>query len=61
MNLAEAKSYIQDGEFGEVDMLPKIEAAVTFLTENPEGSVLITSLSDVADALKGKSGTYITA
>jgi carbamate kinase len=42
-------------------MLPKIEAAIEFLTANPEGSVLITSLSSVEDALKGKSGTLITA
>jgi len=61
MDLAEAGKYIQAGEFGEVNMLPKIEAAITFLTENPEGSVLITSLSAVSDALKGKAGTFITA
>ena len=61
MDLAEAEKYIQAGEFGEVNMLPKIEAALTFLTENPEGSVLITSLSAVSDALKGKAGTFITA
>ena len=61
MDLAEAEKYIQAGEFGEVNMLPKIEAAITFLTENPEGSVLITSLSAVSDALKGKAGTFITA
>lgn len=42
-------------------MLPKIEAAITYLEENPLGKVLITSLGDVKEALKGKSGTIITA
>ncbi len=59
MTVSEAKRYIEDGEFGEVDMLPKIEAAIEFLSANPDGSVLITSLTSVADALKGKAGTMI--
>lgn len=42
-------------------MLPKIEAAITYLEENPHGKVLITSLGDVKEALKGRSGTVITA
>ena len=60
MNVAQAKEYIDAGEFGEVDMLPKIEAAIEFLESNHDGSVLITSLSSVSDALKGKAGTFIT-
>jgi carbamate kinase len=60
MTVAEARQYIAEGEFGEVDMLPKIEAAIEFLESNHEGSVLITSISSVADALKGKAGTFIT-
>ena len=59
MTVADAKKYIGAGEFGEVDMLPKIEAAIEFLTANNKGSVLITSLSSVADAIKGKAGTQI--
>ncbi|MBE5840545.1 MAG: carbamate kinase [Butyrivibrio sp.] len=60
MNVADAKKYIEAGEFGEVDMLPKIEAAIEFLEANHEGSVLITSLDSVDAALKGKAGTFIT-
>ena len=60
MNVKEAKEYIEAGEFGEVDMLPKIQAAIEFLESNHDGSVLITSLASVADALKGKAGTFIT-
>ena len=60
MNVKEAKEYIEADEFGEVDMLPKIQAAIEFLESNHDGSVLITSLASVADALKGKAGTFIT-
>ena len=60
MNVSQAKEYIEADEFGEVDMLPKIEAAIEFLEANHEGTVLITSLSSVSDALKGKAGTLIT-
>ena len=42
-------------------MLPKIEAAISYLETHPEGRVLITSLGDVKEALKGKSGTVICA
>ena len=60
MNIAEAKELIAQGEFEEGTMLPKIEAAISYLETVPEGSVMITSLSAVSDAIKGKSGTVIT-
>ncbi len=59
MNVSDAKKYIEAGEFGETNMLPKIEAAIEFLEANHEGEVLIASLGTVEDALKGKSGTVI--
>lgn len=61
MNIAQAENFIRDGEFGEGNMLPKIEAAITFLKANPKGSVLITSLDSVSEALKGHAGTFVTA
>ncbi|MDE5933315.1 MAG: carbamate kinase [Lachnospiraceae bacterium] len=60
MSVAEAKDYIAKEEFEKGTMLPKIEAAISYLEAVPEGSVLITSLSNVSDAIKGKSGTVIT-
>ena len=59
LTVAKAKEYIEAGEFGKVDMLPKIEAAIEFLESNNDGEVVITSLSSVEDALKGKAGTRI--
>lgn len=61
LTAAEAQKMIADGAFGEGTMLPKIEAAISYLSDYKEGSVLITSLEAVAEALKGKAGTMITA
>lgn len=61
LTAAQAKELCEDGQFEAGTMLPKIEAAIAYLGENPDGRVLITSLGCVRDALKGKSGTVITA
>lgn len=61
LTVGQAKELCAQGEFGEGTMLPKIEAAITYLEANPQGKVLITSLGDVKEALKGRSGTVITA
>ena len=42
-------------------MLPKIEAAIAYLAKTPDGQVLITSLAQTNNTLKGKTGTIITA
>ena len=60
MTCAEAKALIEKEEFGKNNMLPKIEAAISYLEAVPNGRVLITSLEKASDALKGKSGTLIT-
>lgn len=61
MNVAEAKAYMEEGQFEAGTMLPKIEAAIAYLEKVPEGSVLITSMKQIKDAIKGKAGTLITA
>lgn len=61
MNVAEAKAYMEEGQFEAGTMLPKIEAAIAYLEKVPEGSVLITSMKQIKAAIKGKAGTLITA
>lgn len=61
LTTAQAKELCAQDIFEKGTMLPKIEAAITFLEENPQGRVLITSLADVKEALKEKSGTVIVA
>ena len=60
MNLETAKKLIAEGQFEEGTMLPKIEAAITYLEKVPTGKVLITDQAHVADAIRGKAGTIIT-
>lgn len=60
MTVAEASDYIKEGQFGETDMLPKIEAAISYLNKVPNGKVVITSLSKTAAAINEKVGTIIT-
>lgn len=61
MTVAEAERYAAEGQFEAGTMLPKIEAAAAYLKAVPAGSVLITSLQHVKDAIKGRAGTVITA
>lgn len=61
LTIDEAQKMITEGEFEKGTMLPKIEAAISYLASNKKGSVLITSLESVSDALKGRAGTVITA
>ncbi len=61
MNVTEAKEYIAQGQFGETNMKPKVEAALEYLDKHPGGRVLITSLDSVDEALAGRQGTIITA
>ncbi len=61
MAVAEAKEMISQGQFEAGTMLPKIEAAVSYLEKVRTGKVLITSLGRAKDAVHGKAGTVITA
>lgn len=61
MTTSEAKKYMEEGHFGETDMLPKIQAAIDYLEKVPQGRVIITSLKKTADAINEKVGTIITA
>ncbi len=61
MTVSQARELISNGQFESGTMLPKIEAAISYLEEVPSGKVLITSMACVKDAIRGKKGTIITA
>lgn len=60
LSSSEAEEMIREGQFEDGTMLPKIEAAIAYLSANKEGSALITSIDSIGQALKGKAGTLIT-
>ena len=59
MTVEEAKKYIEEKQFGETDMLPKIQAAISFLAKVPTGKVIITSLDRTSDVVNNQAGTVI--
>lgn len=60
MTLAEAKQYLAEGShFAPGSMAPKIEAVIKFL-ENGGKQALITDPANIARALRGETGTFIT-
>ena len=59
MTVSEAKKYIEANEFAKGSMLPKVEACINFVTENPSKYALIADLNEVLAALKGSTGTKI--
>lgn len=61
MDTTQARKLIHEGQFAKGSMLPKIEAAVSYLEAVPDGSVIITSLENTGPALHGRAGTLITA
>lgn len=59
INVAEAKDYIDQGQFAQGSMLPKVEACLSFVEANQGKEALITSLERAKEALEGKTGTII--
>jgi carbamate kinase len=60
MTLEEAEKHCADGQFAPGSMLPKVKAAMKFVTAFPEKKAIITSLDKAIDALNEKTGTVVT-
>jgi carbamate kinase len=54
----QARRYMEQGQFSEGSMLPKIQAAISFLESGGKRSV-ITSIEAIEDAVAGRAGTEI--
>lgn len=59
LSAADAKKYLDAGEFAEGTMAPKIEAAIEFIGESAIRSVLITKLNKDVEEITGGMGTLI--
>lgn len=58
LTIEQARQYLDEGQFGEGSMKPKIEAAIQFLEKGGERAI-ITSTDKIVEALDGKTGTQI--
>ena len=59
MTVEEANQYVDAGHFKEGSMKPKVEAAIRFVENGGEKSI-IGSLKFASDLINGKHGTTIT-
>ena len=59
MTVAQAKEYMEQGQFGEGSMLPKIQAAIEFIGDSAIRSVLITKLDKEGTGLNAGVGTML--
>ncbi|MDR1193018.1 MAG: carbamate kinase [Peptococcaceae bacterium] len=59
MTIAEAKRYIDEGQFAPGSMLPKVQAAMRFVETKPGRQALITLLESAAAGIAGQTGTRI--
>lgn len=59
ISVEEAKKYMEEGHFGQYNMLPKFSASVEFIEKREGRRALITSFDCLKDALNGKNGTWI--
>ena len=58
----ELQRHIASGQFAAGSMLPKVQAAIEFVSGDPAGrSAIITSLDKTAEAIAGTAGTRIIA
>lgn len=59
VTVAECQEYMAAGQFAKGSMQPKIQAAMNFVTEHPDGKAIITSLENVEQVIEGTAGTVI--
>jgi carbamate kinase len=61
MSVEETHQYIKEGHFAPGSMLPKVEAALTFVSGKTNKTTIITLLDKASEALRGETGTRIVS
>ncbi len=61
MTVQECKKYLAEGQFPPGSMGPKVESAISFLSNPGQKRAIIASLEKAEEALRGSAGTTITA
>ena len=60
LTVAEAEGYIAENQFAKGSMLPKVQAAISFIKSSPScDGALITLLTKARDGIAGRTGTKI--
>ena len=58
LTVEEAKKYIEEGQFAQGSMLPKVQAALEFVSSGQGRTAIITLLDKVHEGILGKTGTH---
>lgn len=58
LTVEKAKKYIEEGQFAPGSMLPKVQAALEFVSSGKERTAIITLLDKVHEGILGKTGTH---
>ncbi|MGT2625232.1 carbamate kinase [Streptococcus thoraltensis] len=61
VTIAQLKDYIQEEQFAAGSMLPKVQAAMSFVENYPQGEAVITSLDNLENYLNGGTATIVKA
>ncbi|MGT2751186.1 carbamate kinase [Streptococcus orisasini] len=61
IRVSQLGNLIKQGQFAAGSMLPKVEAAVSFVESHPKGKAIITSLENVASLISENAGTRVIA
>ena len=61
LKVADAKKYMDEGQFPAGSMGPKIQAAIDFAESGDGRKCLITSLDKLVEGLRGETGTWVVA
>lgn len=59
ISVQEAQEHINNHQFGEASMLPKIQSSIDFVSQDPNREAIITNLEHARAAMAGKAGTHI--
>lgn len=57
LTLEETQALIEEGHFSSGSMLPKVQAAASFVSVDPKHKAIIANLKKAKSAVRGKSGT----
>lgn len=59
VTIAQLEKWISEEQFAPGSMLPKVEAAIEFVSKQPHGKAIITSLENIENFLNGGSATVV--
>lgn len=61
VTVGEMKTYIEQKQFASGSMLPKVEAAIDFVSKKADAKAIITSLENIHHAINGEGGTVVVS